>query len=300
MNRSALYPGARGRGLRLITPLLGLGAVTLVAAACGGGGSSAATSNASTPAAASGRSGGAGATNVPPGTFGTVAAVSGDTLQVQSPTSGQVAVDITPSTVITETVAASASDLAAGECVSATGTLASGVVTARSVTIDIFAAGNCATGGAGRGFGGGFGVGGGFGGRFRTGGTGTNGGSAGSTSGTRPNLNNVGIAYGKVLSISNSNVQVQTPPPPSTTSTTRAGQFRRQIASSFTYDSSTKFSKLESASSSAITDGLCVAAFGPSDNTGAVTASRLMVSQPGPNGCFTGFGRGGAGGGAGG
>jgi uncharacterized membrane protein len=65
-----------------------------------------------------------------------------------------------------------------------------------------------------------------------------------------------------------------------------------------TVDSSTTYSKVESATSSALAVGDCIAAVGATDDTGAVTAKTIGISKPGPNGCSTGFGR--RGGGAGG
>ena len=47
--------------------------------------------------------------------------------------------------------------------------------------------------------------------------------------------------------------------------------------------------------------GKCVQAIGPADTTGAVTATSISITSPGPNGCTGGFrgGAGGFGGGAG-
>ncbi len=63
---------------------------------------------------------------------------------------------------------------------------------------------------------------------------------------------------------------------------------------SITTDASTTFTKVVSASQSTLAVGQCVAAVGPADQTGAVTANTISIRPPGPNGCFTG--RGGQGG----
>lgn len=71
----------------------------------------------------------------PPAAYGSVASVSGSTLEVQN-TSGQTTVDATASTHILVTEPAAASALAVGECVTAAGTTnAAGVIAATTVTI---------------------------------------------------------------------------------------------------------------------------------------------------------------------
>jgi hypothetical protein len=54
---------------------------------------------------------------------------------------------------------------------------------------------------------------------------------------------------------------------------------------------STTYTKAESASASALKTGDCVTANGQTDSTGAVTATTIAISQPGPNGCTVGGGR---------
>src|SRR5215469_3821717 len=98
------------------TPTLaGLGLVALVTAACGNSGTTAtppATSSSPAPAATQAAF---------PGAFGTAAAVSGSSLEVQNPTSGQVTVNFTSATLITETVAGASSDVSVGSCVAVAG-----------------------------------------------------------------------------------------------------------------------------------------------------------------------------------
>jgi len=95
-------------------------ATVLLLSACGGGGTATASTN-----AGSGENNARGDTNNAgakatgrnfPGVMGQIAAISGQTLQVQNTTS-QTSVVYSPSTAITETIAAAKSDLAVGKCV---------------------------------------------------------------------------------------------------------------------------------------------------------------------------------------
>jgi hypothetical protein len=296
-----------------------VGLLGAAAAACGGGSPTPQATTGTTQAASRSSSAGTGAPQAPPGVSGQVAAVNGSVLEVQDPTTGQTTVNLNGSTVITQTVTVTASALAVGQCVTASGTKTSaGPVAATTVTIDALVSGSCAGapgaafgGGPGGGFGGGAG---GFGGRR----AGTGGAAGGSTTRTtlsaaqraqrQAQLANVGVSDGKITAINGTTVEVTVPPPPSTTSTTsttRAGggaRFRVTPAASFTYTSSTRFMETRAATPSAVIVGDCVTAFGPSDTTGAVTAQRLTIRPAGPSGCSTGFGGGfgrGGGGGAG-
>ena len=265
-----------------------LAGVALVAAACGGGNPTPAASRTASNANTSNTT-----PRTPlPGAFGQVAAVSGETLEVQNPQSGQVTVNLNGSTVVTQTVAASPGDLSVGDCVVANGTKdASGRVAANAVTISQAGPSGCTRDNA---FGGGFGGFGGFGGR-RAGSGAPSGAPSGTTRPTRPA--NFAVSIGKVVAVNGPTVQVEVPPS-SSTSTTRAGRTPITPASSFTFSSATRWSKVVTVGPSAVAVGQCVSAFGPSDNTGAVTARRLTLRPAGPNGCFAGFGRdGGPGGG---
>ncbi len=66
---------------------------------------------------------------------------------------------------------------------------------------------------------------------------------------------------------------------------------------SVTYTSSTVFTRLTAASASAVKVGVCVAAQGRTDDTGAVTARTIAVSAPTNGTCVSGFGGRGLGGG---
>jgi hypothetical protein len=245
-------------------------ALALAAAACGGS-----SSASSQPPTTRGPSSSNQPAN-PPGAFGTVAAVSGSSLEVQNPTNGQVTVNVTPTTTIRQTVSGTAADLVPGVCVAANagqGTTATPgqPFTARSVAISQPGANGC-TAGPGGGFGGG------------------NGPRAGSANGNR-NGNRMGRfagAFGKVTSVSAPTFVVQ-----------RTDRNGANTTTTVTTDSSTTFSKVVTASQSALAVGQCVTAVGPADQTGAVTANSITIRPPGPNGCVVGN-RGGQGGGNGG
>jgi hypothetical protein len=255
-----------------------LGVLALAAAACGG------SSTASTKPSSS-QSPTTTAPASPPGAFGTVAAVSGSSLEVQNPTTGQVTVNVTPTTTFTQTVPGAASDLVAGVCVAANGAPGGSTpqgqpFTARTVTISQPGANGC-TAGAG-----GFGA---FGPRAGTGG----GGGSTTAPGGNGNRNANGArrfngAFGKVASTSLPSFVVQ-----------RTDRNGAGATTTVTTDASTTFTKVVGASQSNLATGQCVAAVGPSDQTGAVTANSIAIRPPGPNGCFTGRGGPGGAGGAG-
>jgi hypothetical protein len=203
---------------------------------------------------------------------------------VQNPTTGQVTVNVTPTTTYTQTVPASASDLAAGVCAVANAgpgatTTPGQPFTARTVTISQPGANGC-TPQAG-GFGG-------FGPRAGNGGAGGGGSSttAPANGGNGNGGRRFGGGFGKVTSVSGPTFAVQ-------------GNNRNGVSTTTTVttDASTTFTKVVSAGQSNLAVGQCIAAIGPADQTGAVTANSIAIRQPGPNGCFTGRGgQGGAGG----
>lgn len=270
-------------GLALIAGALAVGLI-----ACGGGSTPAASTNTSTPPTS--RPSGP---QTPPGTFGTAAAVNATSVEVQNPTNGQVTVNFSSSTTFSDTVSGTLADVTVGSCVTvsstATGTsrpAAGTPITARTVSISQATANGCTAGG----FGGG-------GGRGGAGGNGT----------TRPNRpsgsprpsgtngagrgNFGGFAFGSVTAVSATGFTVH--------SAARGQNAATDTA--VTVNSSTTYSKVESATSSALAVGDCIAAVGSTDDTGAVTAKTIGISKAGPNGCTQGFaggrGRGGNGGG---
>jgi hypothetical protein len=274
--------------------LAGLGIVVLTVAACGGGGATATVAGtaAATPAAQSSSSAPTGTQAAFPGVVGTAAAVSGSSLEVQNPTSGQVTVTFTATTPITETVTVTSKDVTIGSCVTVVGQpsaagagtdggAAARSVTATSVTISAPVKGNCAGAGGFGGFGG-FGRGG--------------GGSSPRPSfsprprptGSRGAFGNGGFsgANGKVTSVSASGFVVQG---------------RNRAAGSDTSitvitNAASKYLKTVTAKPSALKVGQCITAVGTANSIGAIAARSIRISQPGPNGCVSGFaGRGGFG-----
>ena len=133
----------------LSVPLL-VGALGLALAACGGG----STTSDTTPASAAPNAG-------PPGTTGTIAAVAASSLQVQNARAGKVTVDFSGTTAITRTVAGTAADIKAGDCVAVMSTAADGAsattggpVAAGAVTVSPASGQGCRSA-MGMGFGGG-------------------------------------------------------------------------------------------------------------------------------------------------
>lgn len=274
---------ARRSWRRHLTPALTILGVALGATACGNAGTTATTPQA---AASNSPRPAAGTQANFPGVIGTAAAVSGSSMQVQNPTSGEVTVTFTTATAITETVAVTSNDVTVGSCVavvgqpSASGSAARSV-TATTVTISTPSNGSCARAGFG-----------GFGGFGRPRGTFSP--RPGFTPRPRPTGSRgqfgFGGANGKVTSLSASGFVVQGRNPVAGTDT----------SVTVTTSSATKYLKVVTARPSALKIGECVTAVGQANSIGAVAARSILISQPGPNGCVTGFGRGGFGNGPGG
>ena len=281
---------ASAAGRRWAPALAGLGIVVLGVTACGGS-----SGNAATPAATIASSAAPGSSPTPtaspafPGVVGTAAAVSGSSLEVQNPTSGQVTVTFTASTPITDTVSVTSKDVTVGSCVTVVGQpsaagAAAKSVTATSVTISAPIKGSCIGAGAG-GFGGG-----GFGGFGR-------GGGAGAT--PRPSFSarprptgsagafgngTFGGADGKVTSVSASGFVVEA------RSRTAGSATATDTDVTVITTSASKYLKTVTAGASALKVGLCVTAVGTANSIGAVAARSIRISQPGPSGCVSGFG----------
>ncbi len=229
----------------------------LALGACSASASSSTSSAAATKPASLGR----------PLASGSISSVGSSSMVVQNArTGGTVTVDWSSATTFDQTVTASASDLAIGDCAQVLGSSASsGPAAARTVSITMPTSSGCTRpAGSGRAFsGGGGGGGGGFG-----------GGAVPFTS-----------AFGSVASVGNGTLTVNGTSTSGSTST------------SFTYDSTTTFTKVQSANASSVTNGQCATAFG-SSSSGSVAASAITLRPAGPNGC-SGFGGGGGfGGGA--
>ena len=253
--------------------LLLAGGLGLLISACGSGGSSAAVktppSVSPSPTTTPARSG------PRPGAFGTVAAISGSSLEVQDPSTGQTTVNVDSSTRINTSATVTTSALSPGMCASAVGTrTSSGVIDANSVTLSQPSGSSCSTTG-GPGFGGGFPGGQRGAGRLRPGGAANGSGGSNGTAATAPRRPpaNLARADGTLSSVSGSTLQIK-----GATSTTGV-----QVTSS------TRLSEIQATSISALKVGDCVAAFGSIDSIGAVTARTLTVTPAGPNGCTGGF-----------
>ena len=250
-------------------------------AACGGTSTSSAAPTTTTPAASSpapGAGGGPGG-GFAPGASGSVASISGASMEVQNPRTGQVTVSWKPSTTFTTTVDVTASAVTAGDCVTVTGTASNGTIVARSVSVSRPSGATC-TRGAG------------LGGR-RPGAGAFTGSRAGGRSGAFAGTN-FSFAAGKVTSVSAGQLMLigstttgrsATAPRPATSSTVKVQT-----------GSSTVYTETRRAAASALAVGDCVTANGATDSTGAVTASVVRITSTGGKACTTGFG--GRGGGA--
>jgi hypothetical protein len=272
--------------------------LSLVLAACGA--ANATTSTSSSAAAGSGQNaapagnpgGGQGGAGFP-GASGLIAAASKDTLQVQSATA-QTTVTYAASTKFSKVVPGT---IAVGDCVTVSGTPATGstsALTATTVRIQAKVNGACpAFGGNGRGgFGGGNG-----GGSGAPGSTGANPQSSGAPSGgTRP-AGSFANATGSVTSVTGSTVVVN--------GVLREGRPAAGAAAptaapiTVTLASTTTVTTTVAATSAAAVVGQCASALGTANTQGAIAATSITISTPGANGCRTGFGRFGGGSGSG-
>jgi hypothetical protein len=282
----------RGAGLTAATA-----ALTMTLAACGGsssGGSPTPSPAAASPArggSAAGATGGAG-----PAAFGTIAAVSGNSLEVQNPTTGQTTVDFSAQTRITQQRTVTLAAVKPGLCVTATSVTPSATssaapstgppdqprtITATTVLITSATNGSC----------GGFG---GFGGGQRP--SGASRPSAAPSSGARTGARGLGdVVSGQVKSVSGTAIAVL-----STRRTFGASSSAAPTVVTDTVEvtSATTYSQTVSATGAALEVGKCATAQGSANSTGVVAATRIAVSTPGPQGCSAG-GRFGFGGGRG-
>jgi hypothetical protein len=208
-----------------------------------------------------------------------VAAISGTTMQVQSPQAGQVAVGWTSSTTFTHPVTTTLSAVKAGDCVVATAPSGSTGTsfTATALTVSSPVNGQCGgPGGAGGPGGGGLGNG------QRPTGQRPSGFPSGGPGGAGG-----GFATGTVSSVSGSSVVIAARQLGSAGSTTN-----RNV----TVNSTTKISTQKSTTSGSLKVGLCVNAQGKADSTGKVTATSVRITNPVNGQCTVGFGAGANGG----
>jgi hypothetical protein len=264
----------------------GVPVAVLLLAGCGGSsGSSAAAGATPAPSASASASGapGRGAARGPAAS-GEIAAVSGKTLQVQN-TQAQTAVTWSASTAFTKTVPAT---LAAGDCVTATGTAGSGAaLTATSVRV-LATSGSCTLA---RGDGatprarpsGGFG--------------GRRGGASGAParpSGAPGPGSDFATAFGKVTAVSGSTVTVSgrllafDRRSPGATPAPSASPAAQTVT--VTLGASASVQRTAKATGADAKVGLCAVATGKADSAGAVAATAIALSAKGPDGCTAGFG----------
>lgn len=279
----------------------GIGVLALTGCGSASGSTGTPTTAASAPAgggASPGRTGGR-----VPGVSGTIAAVDGRTLQVQD-TSSQTAVVYTPKTRITARVSTTSSALAVGDCVSvrtapststasaspSAANVGTGPLAATTVTILSTKGGCSALVGAGR-------DGGGFpGGGFPGGGTPPPGMPSGAPSGApsgRPFGDRAGGfgfgTIGEVTTLASGTFTVtRTMPAVGGGAATSATPTASGAPVTVTYTDATTFLTTSKAKASSITVGLCVRATGATDDTGKLTATTLLLSQPVDGSCTSG------------
>jgi hypothetical protein len=302
MTQPLVHPMRRGRTTTTVALLAAACALT----ACGGSGSGAASTPTTTPAAQQARGGAFGAAF--PGANGQIAALSGRTLQVQSPQSGQVAVTWTTATTFSRTVPAAASAVAVGSCVDVrtdAATSASGSsggtaytdVTATSITLSSPVKGSCSTGRGEFGAGGGLGFGGGTGppsgfpsgapSGFPSGGQGGRSGNGGGFA--RPVVGRVTAVHAGVLTVAAVDFAGRAPGGTAAPTTGATETAPVTVHTSAT----TTWMRTTTGTAKDLAVGQCVSALGKADDTGAVTATTI-ASRPAQDGqCTIGFGRGG-------
>ncbi|MER7555360.1 hypothetical protein ABTZ46_00370 [Nocardioides sp. NPDC126508] len=226
-----------------------------------------------------------------PGASGEIAAADGTTLQVQG-SDAQTAVTYTDETTITQQVAGSLSDVKAGVCVTVTPAddteSSETAVTAGTIRVSEKVDGSCQGG-----FGGGFG-----------------GGSGGAPQGMPSdmptdmptNMPEGGMpsggpgggmggfgTSGEVTAVSGDTVTVA-----AVAFDPRSGDSSAETTTvTVTTTGETSVTATETADAGALTIGRCVTAHGTTDDTGAVSAERIAVSDPVDGECSAGLGRGG-------
>lgn len=241
---------------------------------------------------------------------GSVAAVSGSSMEVQNPSSGQTTVSWTSSTRFTQTLTATRSAVVTGSCVTVVGKPtkkgSTTRITATSVSITpASSSGQCAAGASGR-----PGTAGGFGGGFRFGGGGAGGGFrfGQGSNGSRPNFSghfpalNFSFGSGQVTSVGGTTFTVKgiaagSFKPPARNSKNKKQRFAKPKLTTLTVTttSSTTYSQTQTTSASSLAVGDCVTAVGSVGSTGAVSADTVRISTSTSGSCTGSFG--GAGGG---
>lgn len=260
-------------------------------------------------AGAASSSGGTGAHRQFPGASGSVAAVTGSSIEVQNPETGQTTVSWTTSTAFTQTVTVPSSSVAVGDCVTVSGTTQkkSKTVTAKDVTVSQPTTGTCTDGSTRIGTGPGGAAGGavqfaGGSGRFPGGRPGGKPPAGAARRFAPGGSGDVGFASGKVTAVTSSTLvlsgfssaELASGPP----KTRGKGKGDRPALKATTVkvalNGSTTYAERQSAAASNLAVGDCVAATGSASSTGAVTATSIQITSTGGQSCSTGFGPGGA------
>lgn len=280
MNRSV---NDRSDSTHLSRVTVGVAGLVLALSVTGCGGTAADDTVDSTAAESAGESAG-GEERGPrggqaPGAFGVIAAADGAVLQVQSQMSGQVAVTVDAGTEITDQVAGAFTDVEAGSCVvvQRADDAEDAAATAESVSISQPDDEGCTTGARGPG-------------GMRTGRPSDIPSDRPSDPSERPSGfpsgrpgNGAGFPVaGAVTAVGADGFTVLASEP--------GGGGEQETAVSVT--DTTTFTTQQAAEASALTVGRCVRATGEADDTGAVTAEQISVSDTVDGECATGgFGR---------
>jgi hypothetical protein len=265
---------------RNVAPMAALPLLAVLLAACGGGSTPSVAASPTAPASTQPSPAASG--GPAPGASGTIAAVLGSSLEVQSPSIGQVTVNFSSTTRIDRVVTGSISLLRAGDCVTVSGTPATtGGFTAARVTITVPSAAGATscTSRPAAGAGGGFG--------FR----------AHRSPPPTARRRSFTALIGSVTTVSSSGFVV--------TGVERSGFPASPAAAPesksypVTVSAATVFNEAVPATAQALAVGQCVTAIGTTSDTGSVTARVMSVSAPGPDGCTRAGGFGGGFGGSG-
>lgn len=257
----------RPQGLHRVRTTLATASAVLLAAslaACGGDDATATDESGATTeqqgAAPSADQAGPGAL---PGASGEIAAISGRTMQVQSDTSGQVAVSWTAKTAFTQQVKATLADVTVGSCVmveSDTGAEDGEPVAATAVRITEATDDGCSAG---------------LGGGPQTGAGGPDGRPTDMPSDMPTDMPSDlqmrrGGTAGEVVAVAAGGFTVSTTLPDEDDPT----------SVEVTVAKATSYSRMADADEAALEVGRCVTATGDTDSTGAVTADRVSVTDP--------------------
>jgi hypothetical protein len=261
-------------------------------------------------------------TNAPTGAFGSVAALSATSMEVQNPSSGQTTVNWSSTTQFSKTVTETVSAITVGDCVTATGTASKKsktIVAARNISVSMPNSSGACVGTSTNGPGGSNigtragGPAGAF--QFRSGsGGGPPGEGGGFPKGASPGnfrrqIANLSIASGKVTAVSASTLTISgiSVSPGSFPKTSQSKSKKKPPTPKVqtlkvTTSSSTPVSATQTAASTDLAVGDCVNAFGPAATNGSVTASTVRITLPVGGSCTGGFfnrtnGGGGGGGG---